>query len=268
MWHDLSRPAGFVGRVMCVMVVLVLQSVFGEARELSDAQISAEIKKEANRAIIEEFLKAELTEVNLHVTRHLLNSHPSLIFFTKQVEKGPLNSLFFLEEWVHKLRDAQENIESFPYVITFSSAEKKKVLDLVPVTKRIISYGIPLMKRDFYRIVVAARELAAKRKQGPVALMRDVQFRNAIYRHAGENAEKLDSEMGKLSEGELICMRLGWVLEQVTVTRLWLQVTGNDLPRQEDYLVYRKKRSEYWDRRLKEIFPDQRPPATAGGAQK
>lgn len=257
MGYELNYPWTFFGKVICLTLVLAAQPLFCTAKELSNAQISAEIKKEANRAIIDEFLKAELSEVNKHVTKSLLSQYPSLIFFINQVDKGPLNSLFFLEEWVHKLRDVQNNIDSFPYIITFSAEEKKKILGLVPVSKRIISYGIPLMKRDFYKVVVAARELAAKKNRQPIQLMNDVEFRNSIYRQAISTAEELDTEMGKLSEGELICMRLGWVLEQVTITRVWLQVTGNDLPRPNDYMVYRKKRSEYWGRRLKQIYPEQ-----------
>jgi hypothetical protein len=253
---DVNFSSTHLGKVMCLALVLVAQPLFCAAKELSNAQISVEIKKEANRAIIEAFLKAELSEVNKYVTRPLLSQHPSLIFFINQVDKGPLNSLFFLEEWVHKLQDAQNNIDSFPYLITFSAGEKTKILGLVPVTKRIISYGIPLMKRDFYKVVVTARELSAKKSRQPVELIRDVEFRNAIYRHASSSAQELNTEMGKLSEGELICMRLGWVLQQVTVTRVWLQVTGNDLPEPNDYMVYRKKRSEYWDRRLKQIYPE------------
>ena len=256
MGYGFRSSLAFLASIFCLAAVLSMLPWCCDARELSDAQISAEVKKPANRAIIEAFLKAELSEVNRHVTTRLLNQYPSLIFFIKQVKKGPLNSLFFLEEWVHKLRDVQKNIDSFPYILTFSASEKEKILGLRPVTKKIISYGIPLMKRDFYKVVAASRELAAKKRQDPVRLIADIDFRNAVYRKVSSSAQQLDTEMGKLSEGELICMRLGWVLEQVTVTQVWLTVTGNDLPRPSDYMVYRKKRSEYWQQRLKQIYPE------------
>lgn len=239
--------------VLLCTLVLALPAA-GLAKATSEAEIAKEIKKQTNRAIIDEFLKCELRDVNRHVTDRLLSRHPSLVFFVKQVDKGPLKSLFFLEEWVHRLRDAQKNIDSLPYSITFSSAEKKKILGLKPVTERIISYGIPLMKRDFYSVVVAAKELAAKRGKSPLALIPDIRFRDAIYRHVKPTAAGLDAEMGELSKGELICMRLGWVLEQVTVTRLWLTINDNTLPEQADYMVYRKKRSEYFQKRLRQIY--------------
>ncbi len=223
-------------------------------KELSDAQIARELSKENNKRIIEEFLKYELREVNEYATKPLLQNHPSLEFFLKQAERGPVNNLFFLEEQVHKLRDAQKNIDSFPYSISFSSAEKKKILALRPVADRIVSYGIPLMKRDFFRVVEAAKELADKKNKHPVALMRDPGFRDAIYRRCEPTAEKLEEEMGKLSEGELICMRLGWTLEEVTITRLWLVWNDNWLPQKDDYMIFRKKRSEYFQKRLKKIY--------------
>lgn len=224
------------------------------AKQMSDAEIAREIAKEGNKAIIEEFLKYELREVNESVTKPLLNQHPSLSFFMKQVERGPLNSLFFLEAQVHKLRDAQKNIDSFPYSISFSSEEKKKILGLRSVADRIVSYGIPLMKRDFFRVAQAAKELADKRRKHPMELIPDSKFRDAIYRQCEPTAERLDREMGELSQGELICMRLGWTLDQVTVTRLWLLVNDNRLPEQNDYMVFRKKRSEYFQNRLKRIY--------------
>jgi hypothetical protein len=243
------------GKILLLLaLILLLSSGAGAGRSLSDAEISTEMKKDANRAIIEEFLKAELREVNKYVTQPLLNKHPSLIFFINQVDRGPLESLFFLEKWVHTLLDAQKNIDSFPYSITFSGSEKKKILELRPVTERIISYGIPVMKRDFYRVIVAAKDLAKKRNRDPLALIPNVQFRNAIYRHAESNVVKFTEEMGELSHGELVCMRLGWVLEQVTVTSIWLKVTNNDLPRPDDYMVYRKKRSEYFETRVTQIY--------------
>ncbi|MFH1113096.1 MAG: hypothetical protein V1792_04175 [Pseudomonadota bacterium] len=221
---------------------------------LSAEETTREIKKESNRVIIEAFLKYELSEVNKYVTQPLLNKHPSLVFFINQVERGPLDSLFFLEEWVHKLQDAQRKIDSLPYSITFSAEEKKKILGLRKVTDKIISYGIPLMKRDFYRVIVAARKLADEKRKHPVELIPNIEFRNAIYRHVESTANALDDEMGKLSEGELICIRLGWVLDQVTITRLWLLVNDNRLPKPQDYMVYRKQRSVYFSKRLKEIY--------------
>jgi hypothetical protein len=224
--------------------------------ELSDATIAGEIVKENNKAIIEAFLKYELTEVNQQVTQKLIEQRPSLIFFIKQAQRGPLNSLLFLEEQVHKLQDAQRDIDSFPYSIAFSSGEKKKILGLRPTADKIISYGIPLMKRDFYRVIVAAKHLADLKKKHPVELMPDPAFRDAIYRYCEPTARDLDNAIGKLSEGELICMRLGFVLEQVTVTNIWLRVNDNKLPNESDYMVFRKKRSEYFEKRLKRIYGD------------
>lgn len=224
--------------------------------EQSDSVIAREIVKDNNKTIIEAFLKYELNEVNKEVTQKLLGQYPSLVFFIKQAERGPLNNLLFLEEQVHKLQDTQRNINSFPYSIAFSSAEKKKILALRPSADRIISYGIPLMKRDFYRVIEAAKRLADQRKKHPIELMRESSFRDAIYRQCEPTAKDLDTAIGKLSEGELICMRLGFVLEQVTVTNLWLLVNDNKLPAESDYMVFRKKRSEYFEKRLKRIYGD------------
>ena len=238
--------------LICVLVIALPMSVMG--KRLSDAEISREIKGEPNKVIIEAFLKYELQEVNRLVTRPLLRAHPSLVFFINQVDRGPLSSLFFLETWVHKLQDAQRNIDSLPYSVAFSSAEKKKILGLRKVTDKIISFGIPLMKRDFYRVVVAARELADAKRKHPMELMPKTAFRDAIYRRAEPTAQSLDKAMGELSEGELICMRLGWVLEQVTITSVWLKLNDNDLPTPADYMAYRKKRSAYFQTRLKQIY--------------
>jgi len=234
----------------CSILFVFPVSVMG----LSDAEISKEIQKEGNRAVIEAFLKYELTEVNKYVTKPLIGKHPSLVFFINQVDRGPLNSLFFLEEWVHKLQDAQRNIDSFPYSVTFSEEEKKKILGLRKITDKIISYGIPLMKRDFYKVIMAARKLAEEKRKHPMEMIPKAEFRNAIYKYAEPTAMSLDDEMGKLSEGELICMRLGWVLDQVTITRLWLLVNDNRLPASSDYMAYRKKRSVYFTKRLNEIY--------------
>ncbi len=224
------------------------------ARELTDSEISKEIMKENNKVILESFLRNELTEVNQNVTNQLLPQHPSLIFFVKQVEKGPVESLIFLEEQVHKLRDVQKNIDSLPYSIAFSAEEKKKLMGLKASADKIVSYGIPLIKRDFYRVIEAARLLADKRRKHPVELMSDPGFRDSIYRQAEPTAAQLDEEIGKLSEGELICMRLGFVLEQVTITNLWLLVNDNKLPAENDYMLFRKKRSEYFQKKLKRIY--------------
>jgi len=110
------------------------------------------------------------------------------------------------------------------------------------------------MKRDFFRVVEAAKQVADKRRKHPMALMSDPKFRDEIYRKCESTAEGLDREMGELSEGELICMRLGWTLEEVTLTRLWLVLNDNRLPKKEDYMPFRKKRSEYFQKRLKRIY--------------
>ncbi|MFH0959564.1 MAG: hypothetical protein V1897_12750 [Pseudomonadota bacterium] len=222
--------------------------------EPPDAVVAREIVQEGNRAIIEAFLKYELEEVNRNVTDKLIGQHPSLVFFIKQADRGPLKNLLFLEEQVHKLQDAQKNIDSLPYSIAFSSAEKKKILGLRPAADKIISYGIPLMKRDFFRVIQAAKRLADQKRKHPIELLRDPSFRDAVYRDCEPTAKDLNEAMGKLSEGELICMRLGFVLEQVTVTNLWLMLNDNKLPAESDYMVFRKKRSENFEKRLKRIY--------------
>ncbi len=251
---DEYRLRSYLIGFVALLGICLAASVSSAAKQLSDAEIAKEVAKEANRTVIEEFLKYELREVNDAVTKPLLNQHPSLNFFIKQAERGPLNSLFFLETQVHKLRDAQKNIDSLPYSIAFSSEEKKKILGLRPVADRIVSYGIPLMKRDFLRVAEAARELADKRRKHPMELMPDPKFRDAVYRQCESTAQGLDRAMGELSEGEQICMRLGWTLDQVTITRLWLVMNDNRLPEQADYTVFRKKRSEYFQKRLKRIY--------------
>ena len=223
-------------------------------KELSDAAIAEEIVKGSNKPIIEEFIKRELRDVNEHVTKPLLPKRPSLIFFIKQVDKGPLDSLLFLEKQVHQLRDAQKNINSFVYSLAFSSSDKKKIMSLKPVADRIVSFGIPLMKRDFYRVLQAIKGLAAKRRKPPLELLPDPAFRDAVYRQVEPTAQGLDHAMGELSEGELICMRLGFTLEEVTLTRLWLVFNDNKLPKPDDYMVFREKRSEYFAKRLKRIY--------------
>ncbi len=233
--------------------------VYCSAKQLSDAEIARDLVAENNRIIIEEFLKYELRDVNEYATKPLLKAHPSLIFFIKQADRGPLKNLLFLEEQTHKLQAAQKNIDSLPYVILFSASEKKKILGLRSTADRIVSYGVPLMKRDFYKVIQAARELADKKKKHPMELIPDPKFRDAIYRQAEPTAESLDKAMGELSEGELICMRLGWTLEEVSLTRLWLTFNDNRLPQKDDYMAFRKKRSEYFQQRLKRIYGESLP---------
>lgn len=247
-------PRTFRGIVTALFVVFLASGVCAAAKELSDQQIAEEVQKENNKTIIDEFLKYELREVNEYATKPLLKAHPSLIFYMKQAERSPLGSLLFLEQQVHKLRDAQKNIDSLPYSLAFSSEEKKKILGLKPSADKIVSYGIPLMKRDFFRVLTAAKELADQKRKHPMELIPDPKFRDAIYRHAESTAEALDTEMGKLSEGDLICTRLGWVLEEVRITRLWLVFNDNKLPDKDDYMLFRQKRSEYFQKRLKRIY--------------
>ncbi len=248
----LIKQSWVITAVACAFFTMF--PIYCDAKQLSDAEIARAIVQENNRVIIEGFLKYELQEVNEYVAKPLLKSHPSLIFFIKQAERGPLKNLLFLEDQVHKLQAAQKNINSFPYSILFSSSEKKKILGLRPAADKIISYGIPLMKRDFYRVIVAAKELADKKKKHPMELIPDWRFRDAIYRQVEPTPEGLDREMGKLSEGELVCISLGWVLEQVNLTRLWMTFNDNRLPDKNDYMVFRKKRSEYFQKRLKRIY--------------
>lgn len=247
-------PLWLLRKVVGILGLLMLFPLCVYAKQLSDAEVAKEIGKDSNKAIIEEFLKYELREVNEYATKPLLKAHPSLEFFIKQAERGPFKSLLFLEEQVHRLQDAQKNINSFPYSISFSASEKQKILGLRATADKIVSYGIPLMKRDFYRVVEAAKQLADKRRKHPMELMPDPKFRDEIYRTCEPTAEGLDRAMGELSEGELICMRLGWTLEEVTLTRLWLVINDNWLPKKDDYMVFRKKRSEYFQKRLKRIY--------------
>jgi len=239
---------------MAICCLLLLHPAGVTARALSEEEISREIVDENNKIIVETFMRYELGRVNEEVTNSLIKDHPSLEFFIKQAKRGPFKNLIFLEDQVHKLRDVQRNIDSFPYSITFSASEKKKILELRPSADKIVTYGIPLMKRDLYRIVEAARTLADRRRKHPVELMGNEAFRDEIYRHCESTAKSLDDEMGKLSEGELICMKLGWTLEQVTITNLWLAVNDNSLPKPEDYMVFRKHRSAYFQKRLQQIY--------------
>ena len=72
--------------VACVLAI---------AKQLSDAEIG-DLVAENNRIIIEEFLKYELRDVNEYTTKPLLKAHPSLIFFIKQADRGPLKEPPFL----------------------------------------------------------------------------------------------------------------------------------------------------------------------------
>jgi hypothetical protein len=239
--------------VLCVLMLGFLPS-YAQNKELSDAVVAREIVKDSNKAIIDAFLQAELRDVNEHAVKPLLNQHPSLEFFVKQVDRGPLNSLFFLETWVNRLAAAQKDIDNILMQAAFSADERQKLMELKPTTSKIISYGIPLMKRDFYRVALAAKELADEKKKNPVQLIRDPAFRDAIYRHCEPTPQGLDKALGELSEGELICMKLGWVLDGITATRLWLTVNDNNLPEENDYMAYRKKRSAWFEKRLKRIY--------------
>jgi hypothetical protein len=242
--------------VAAIWSIVLLFPLAATAKRLSNAEIAREVGKKNNQAIIQAFLVYELREVNKYATRPLLKRHPSLVFFINQAERGPLKNLFFLEKQVHQLRKAQKNINSLPYSLVFSSSEKKKILSLKATADRIVFYGIPLLKRDFYRVLKAAKELADKRRKHPIELIPDPAFRDAIYRTAEPEPRRLDAAMGELSEGEMITMRLGWVLEKVTVTRLWLVFNDNKLPTKADYMVFRKKRSEYWKQRMARIFKE------------
>ncbi len=247
-------PKGYYTIVLSFCAMIMMAPLIAAGKTLSDAEVAKEVMKENNRVIIEEFLKYELREVNEYAAKPLLQKHPSLVFFIKQAERGPFKNLLFLEEQTHRLIDAQKNINSLPYSVAFSSEEKRKILGLKSVAEKIVSYGIPLTKRDFLRVVEAAKQLADKRRKHPMELIPDPKFRDEMYRQCEPAPEGLDTEMGKLSEGELICMKLGWTLEQVTLTRLWLVFNDNRLPDQDDYMAFRKKRSEYFQQRLKRIY--------------
>lgn len=250
-----------LGRTCAILAILLISACLMTATNartvgLSDKEIAKRVEEKNNKTIINEFIRQELRSANEYAAKPLMDRYPSLKFFTNQAKRNPLESLLFLEDQVHKLIDAQNNINSLPYSVAFSSSEKKKILGLKDTAHRIVSYGIPLMKRDFYTVLMAARKLADEQRKHPMELLPKRSFRNAVYRECAPTAAELDREMGKLSEGELISMRLGWVLEQVTITRLWLVFNDNRLPEEDAYMAYRKKRSEYWQRRLREIYAD------------
>jgi hypothetical protein len=249
-----SPLKGWYGWFLVMWGIMLVLPVHSWASRLSDAEVARQIQDKNNQVIIEAFLVHELREVNVYATQPLLSAHPSLEFFMKQVDRGPLKSLFFLEEQVHKLQDAQRNIDSLPMTVAFSAGERKKLMALKPTADKIISFGIPLMKRDFMRVVEAAKALADRRRKHPMELIPNRAFRDEIYRTVESTPKGLDTTMGELSEGEEICMGLGWTLETITVTRLWLTLNDNTLPKRSDYMAYRKKRSEYFINRLKEIY--------------
>ena len=259
---DRAHPWPPCRKIFLAFLLMLLFPAFTAGKTLSDAEIDRLIKQGDNKAVIEAFLQYELNEVNEYAAKPLMKQHPSLVFFINQAQRGPLKNLFFLEQQVHELRKAQHNIDHLPYSLAFSSGEKQKILSLRPTADRIVSYGIPLMKRDFYRVITAANELASKKKRAVGELMPDKAFRDEIYRHVEPSRERLDKEMGELSEGEKICMELGWVLERVTLTKLWLIFNDNQLPRRDDYIAFRKKRSEYWQKRLAQIYKQPPPRAT------
>jgi hypothetical protein len=250
----------FLGLTRACLLVVALCGIFGVcssaaiSKPLSDAEIDRLVKEPANRKIIEEFLKYELGEVNNYAVRPLLQQHPSLIFFINQAERGPVKNLLFLEDQVNKLREAQKDINAFPYSVVFSSDEKKIILSLKASADEIVLKGIPLFKRDLYRVLVAAKELADQKGKTPIELMPDSSYRNGIFRRCEPVPKRLDEDMGELSQGELLCFRLGWELEKVTLTRLWLVLNDNQLPRPDDYVAYRTKRSEYWQKRMAGIY--------------
>jgi hypothetical protein len=245
----------FLVLTVTVMTMAMVSENTAHSEELTDKQIAEVIAQKHNKGIIEAFLRQELQEVNRYATRPLLKKYPSLEFFVKQANREPFQSLLFLEEQVYKLRDVQQNIDSVVYKLAFSEREKQIILGLEPTAKKIISYGIPLMKRNFYRVVRAVTRLS--RKGGNASLDELIArpgFRDAVYRAAEPDPRKLDQVMGEMSQGELICIRLGWELEKVTVTRLWLAFNDSSLPKPEAYYAYRKKRSEYWEKRLRRIY--------------
>lgn len=247
-------PACLVKAAAPLLCFLAVFAAAAQGRGPSHEEISEAIVQPDNRRVINAFMKHELGEVNEYATKPLISKYPSLEFFITQANRDPLESLLFLEKQVHRLRDAQKNIDSFPYSLAFSSEEKKKILSLESTAKKIISYGIPLMKRDMYRVLVAIKYLSSKKKKDPMSLLPSPDFRDAVYRQCESDPQALDKAMGELSEGELISMKLGWVLEQVTITRLWLVFNDNKLPEPNAYMAYRKKRSQYWKERLKRIY--------------
>ena len=85
-------------------------------------------------------------------------------------------------------------------------------------------------------------------------LMRDPAFRDAVYRLCEPTAPALDEAIGKLSEGELDLYAPGMDARRSYHYSLWLVLNDNWLPKQDDYMVFRKKRSEYFQKRLKRIY--------------
>jgi hypothetical protein len=253
-----------------LVLVMTLGAPQVNAKPLTNDEIDRIVKEPENQRIIEEFLKLELGEMNEYAVKPLLSQRPSLVFFINQAERGPLKNLIFLEDQIHRLREAQRDINAFPYSVAFSEGEKKIVLSLKDWADEIVLIGIPRFKTDLHKILNAAKELASKKRKNPLQALRDLEFRNAVYRRCEPMPKELDAEMGRMSEGEWLCFRLGWELEKVTVTRWWLTFYDNHLPRPGDYEAFRKRRSEYWSKRLAVIYgleAPRRPEAARSGAR-
>jgi hypothetical protein len=252
----LTRTATIV--LPCVILGFVLAFscavVSANAKALSNDEIDRIVKEPANQEIIEAFLRLELGEMNEYAVKPLLAGRPSLVFFINQAQRGPLKNLIFLEDQIDRLRDAQRDINAFPYSVAFSEGEKKIVLSLKDWADEIVLIGIPRFKMDLHKILSAAKELANRKGKRPMELLPDVEFRNAVYRRCEPMPKELDEEMGRMSQGEWLCFRLGWELEKVTVARWWLTFHDNHLPKPNDYEVFRKKRSEYWSKRQAAIY--------------
>ncbi len=239
--------------VLCGSIVLAA-SLGASGKTLTDEEISRELITSNNKIIIAAFLYHELKHLNQHVTKPLLSKHPSLTFFMKHGERDALENLLFLEEQVKLLRETQKHINSLPYSIAFSAGEKKTILGVRDYTDRVVSYGMPIMKRDLHRMLEAVKTLAKKAKKQALELIPRVEFRNEVYRFCEPTPEGLVDRLGCLSRGEQTCMRMGWVLQNVTVVKVWNAVQGWTLPTPNDYQAYRAKRSEYFERRLKQIY--------------
>ena len=113
----------------------------------------------------------------------------------------PIVAVLFDERSARKPAEAQARIDSVPYVLVFTPAEKKIILSLRESADDIVFRGIPLIKRDFYRVLTAARQVADEKRKHPLELMPDPAFRNTVYRRAEPVPKKLDEEMAKLSKG-------------------------------------------------------------------
>lgn len=250
-----SATFGVIARLLLYVALVCLHGAgHVDAKGLSNEQIDRIVKEPEKQRIIEAFLKLELADVNEYAVKPLLPSRPSLIFFINQAQKGPFKSLIFLEDQILRLREAQRDVNAFPYSVAFSEDEKKIVLSLKDWADEIVVIGLPRFKLDLYKILSAINELAAAKRRNPLDLLPDTGFRNAVYKRCEPMPKELDEEMGRMSQGEWLCFRLGWKLENVTVIRWWLTFYDNVLPRPNDYEAYRKKRSEYWTKRLAAIY--------------